>query len=152
MPPTRHDIQAVDCHPIAGKFVDPIYCRITSELKRYFLFGLNQGTSPPRLMIGVTGTMHTIPPSQLTSTPLSISSAAQLLPIPNTTPSTIPFTDPVLPTPVPLHSSQAPPGQKPKKGKQDVDELPRAFYQVFEMGAKGENGDAKGSLQPVVSC
>jgi hypothetical protein len=114
------------------------------------------GTSPPRLMCTVTGTLHIIPPSQLTSQPISASAAAYYLPVP----PTAPLTDAVLPNDVPLHPSQTggpAVGPKSKRGigksatDKEKEALPRLFHQAFLLASEDEGTPAAATnVQPKV--
>jgi hypothetical protein len=107
-------------------------------------------------MCTVTGTLHIIPPSQVTSQPISASAAAYYLPVP----PTAPLTDAVLPNDVPLHPSQTggpAVGPKSKRGigknatDKEKEALPRLFHQAFLLASEDEGTPAAATnVQPKV--
>lgn len=131
MPPTRHEVQAVDCHPLAG-------------------------TSPPRLMISVSGLLHVVPPSSLTSQPITPAAAAYYA----ADPGAPPIPDPVLVQPVPPHPATSThttaagkkrTGLKKDMSSREKEELPRTFVQTFVLAATGEDTDeGRAAIQPEV--
>jgi hypothetical protein len=109
------------------------------------------GTSPPRLLVTVTGVVRHTSPSKLTSQPISARS------IPQHTTDTLPTgtdLEYVLPNALPSALSNDAGGSGRNKGKEMLDEetikgLPRAFVEVFELVAE-EEGRGAGSTQPKV--
>ncbi|KAH8081864.1 hypothetical protein HD553DRAFT_76278 [Filobasidium floriforme] len=128
VPPSKHEIVAVDSTPIAG-------------------------TSPPRLLVTVTGIVRHVDPSKLTSQTISARS------LPQHTTETLPTTSPagteieyVIPHSVisPMVTDAG--GSGKNRGKEMMDEatikgLPRTFVEVFELVAN-EEGTGNENPQP----
>lgn len=52
MPPTRHEVQSFDCHPVPGSFV--LAFEEITQLNGLFI---STGSQPPSLMVSVSGTV-----------------------------------------------------------------------------------------------
>lgn len=131
-----------------------------------------EGTSPPRLLVTVTGIVRHLPPSKLSSQTISARSLPHYTttPLPtNLNPNASNPTDTTIASnnkeleyvlPNPPSSALAPEstsgGTGKNRGKEMLDEavirgLPRTFVEVFELVADNERSGEGGS-QPGVSC
>ena len=111
------------------------------------------GTSPPRLLVTVTGVVRHISPSKLTSQPISARSIPQHTTDPLPTSTDLEY---VLPNTLPNALSNDAGGSGRNRGKEMLDEetikgLPRAFVEVFELVAEEEGTGAVGSQPKVCS-
>lgn len=116
----------------------------------------NIGTSPPRLLVTVTGIVRHVDPSKLTSQTISART------LPQHTTETLPTTSPagteveyVIPHSVISSMAADAGGSGKNRGKEMMDEatikgLPRTFVEVFELVAN-EEGTGNADLQPGVS-